>query len=183
MIFDGEIAGGPTTSPTLYLSSGQTDFLGGLVVSQGWLLMKEQHKTKALDGLDRYSSAAPRCRGPLARNRQGRYRERASVLAWRHPFLAGLFGESTSLYQKSAETTTLFVKRTTKHHDVAKQFVITGSLSGLPDGLPGVAGYTELSFPVSGHVASMGTVQGSFRLADSFIPIGKLPNLAAHHSL
>ena len=57
MIFDGEIAHGPTTSPALYLSSGQTDFLGGLVVSQGWLLMKEQHKTKALDGLDRYSSA------------------------------------------------------------------------------------------------------------------------------
>ena len=32
-----------------------------------------------------------RCRWPLAGNRQGRYRERASVLAWRHPFLAGFF--------------------------------------------------------------------------------------------
>ena len=32
------------------------------------------------------------CREPLARNRQGRYRERDSVLAWRHPFLAGFFG-------------------------------------------------------------------------------------------
>src|SRR5271157_4049850 len=56
----------------------------------------------------------PRCRWPLAENHQGRYRERASVLAWRHPFLAGIFWESTSFYQKSAETTTLFVKRTTK---------------------------------------------------------------------
>ena len=44
---------------------------------------------------------------------QGRYRERASVLAWRHPFLAGVFGESTPFYQKSAETTTLFVERST----------------------------------------------------------------------
>ncbi len=53
------------------------------------------------------------CREPLARNRQGRYRERDSVLAWRHPFLAGFFGGPASLYQKSVETTTLFVKRTT----------------------------------------------------------------------
>ena len=30
-----------------------------------------------------------------------------------HPFLAGVFGESTSFYQKSAETTTLFVERST----------------------------------------------------------------------
>jgi len=58
MIFDGEIAGGPTTSPTLYLSSGQTDRRGRLVVSQGRSLMKKQHKPEALDGLDRYSSAA-----------------------------------------------------------------------------------------------------------------------------
>ena len=55
----------------------------------------------------------PRCRWPLAENHQGRYRERVSVQAWRHPRLAGIFGESTSFYQKSAETTTLFVKRTT----------------------------------------------------------------------
>src|SRR5271157_5350636 len=55
-----------------------------------------------------------RCPGPLAGNPQGRYREQASVLAWRHPFLAGIFWESTSLYQKSVESATLFVKRTTK---------------------------------------------------------------------
>jgi hypothetical protein len=57
MIFDGEIAGGPATSPTLYLSSGQSDCLGRFIVSQGGLLMKKQHKPKALDGLDRHSSA------------------------------------------------------------------------------------------------------------------------------
>ena len=58
MIFDGEIAGDPTTSPTLYLSSGQTDRRCRLVVSQGRSFMKKQHKPEALDGLDRYSSAA-----------------------------------------------------------------------------------------------------------------------------
>ena len=65
-----------------------------------------------------------------------------------------------------------------KHHDTAKRFVMSGSLSGLPNGSPGIAGYTETSFPISGHVASMGTVRGSFSLADSFIPVGKMPNLA-----
>jgi hypothetical protein len=65
-----------------------------------------------------------------------------------------------------------------KHHDKAKSFIMTGSLSGLPNGSPGVAGYTATSFPVAGHVASMGNVHGSFSLADSFIPIGKLPDLA-----
>jgi len=57
MIFDGEIAGGPATSPTLHLSSGQSDRIGRFIVSQGGLLMKKQHKPKALDGLDRHSSA------------------------------------------------------------------------------------------------------------------------------
>jgi hypothetical protein len=66
----------------------------------------------------------------------------------------------------------------TKHHDTVKRFVMTGSLSGLPNGSPGVAGYTETSFPVVGHLASMGKVNGSFSLADSVIPIGKLPDLA-----
>jgi hypothetical protein len=65
-----------------------------------------------------------------------------------------------------------------KHHDTVKPFVMTGSLSGLPNGSPGVAGYTETSFPVAGYLASMGRVNGSFSLADPFIPIGKLPDLA-----
>ena len=65
----------------------------------------------------------------------------------------------------------------TKHHDTIKPFVMNGSLSGLPNGSPGVAGYTATSFPIVGRLASMGSVQGSFSLADPFIPIGKLPNL------
>jgi hypothetical protein len=63
------------------------------------------------------------------------------------------------------------------HHEAAKPVVLTGSLSGLPNGKPGVDGYTETTFPVSGHVSSMGKVSGSFSLEDAFIPIGKLPDL------
>ena len=66
----------------------------------------------------------------------------------------------------------------TKHHETIKPFVMNGSLSGLPNGSPGVAGYTATSFPVAGHLASMGSVHGSFSLADPFIPVGKLPDLA-----
>ncbi|HKM81869.1 MAG TPA: hypothetical protein VJY15_13010 [Candidatus Acidoferrum sp.] len=65
MIFDGEIAGGPAISPTLYLSSGQTDRLGRFIVSQGGLLMKQQHQPKALDGLDCHSSAGHGVQGLL----------------------------------------------------------------------------------------------------------------------
>jgi hypothetical protein len=57
MIFDREIASGPAASPTLHLSCGQTDHFGRLVVSQGGLFMKQQHKPKSLDRLDRRSSA------------------------------------------------------------------------------------------------------------------------------
>jgi len=49
----------------LYLSSGQTDRLGRFLVSQGGLLMKKQHETKALDGLDRHSTAGHGVEGHL----------------------------------------------------------------------------------------------------------------------
>jgi hypothetical protein len=52
MIFNGEIAICPATSPTLHLPSGKTDQHRRLFVSQGGLLMKEQNETKALHGLD-----------------------------------------------------------------------------------------------------------------------------------
>jgi len=114
MIFDGEIAGGPATSPTLHLPSGQTDRIGRLVVSQGGLLMKKQHKPKALDGLDRYSSAGHVVES-LLHEIVGEGTE-SGPRSWHGGILSlpGFFWESTSLYQKSAETTTLFVKRTTK---------------------------------------------------------------------
>ena len=114
MIFDGEITGGPATSPTLYLPSGQTDRLGRLVVSQGGLLMKQQHQPKALDDLDRHGSAGHGVEGLLHEIvREG---TKSGPWSWHSGILSlpGFFGESTSFYQKSVETTTLFVKRTTK---------------------------------------------------------------------
>ena len=65
----------------------------------------------------------------------------------------------------------------TVHRAAAKRFLLNGSLSGLPNGSPGIDGYTETSFPVAGHLASMGKVSGSFSLENAFIPIGKKPNL------
>jgi hypothetical protein len=65
----------------------------------------------------------------------------------------------------------------TVHRDTAKQFLLNGSLSGLPNGSPGIDGFTETSFPVAGHLASMGKVSGSFSLEDAFIPIGKKADL------
>jgi hypothetical protein len=66
----------------------------------------------------------------------------------------------------------------TVHRDTAKPFLLNGSLSGLPNGTPGTNGFTETTFPVTGHLASVGAVQGSFSLEHSFIPRGTLPDLA-----
>lgn len=64
------------------------------------------------------------------------------------------------------------------HHPKPTPFVLNGSVSGLPYGQPGVGGFTETSFPVSGHAGSMKNVTGAFQLAEPFIPAGKLPDLA-----
>ena len=62
--------------------------------------------------------------------------------------------------------------------DTANRFRLNGSLSGLPNGSPGINGYTETSFPVAGAGSrSMGKVNGSFSLDDAFIPMGKKPDL------
>jgi hypothetical protein len=63
------------------------------------------------------------------------------------------------------------------HRDTARRIQLNGSLAGLPNGSPGIAGFSETSFPVAGKLGSMGAVRGSFSLEDTFIPIGKLPNL------
>ena len=65
----------------------------------------------------------------------------------------------------------------TVHHEKAKPILLNGSLSGLPNGSPSINGFTETSFPVAGHLASLGKVNGSFSLKDAFIPVGKKPNL------
>jgi hypothetical protein len=67
---------------------------------------------------------------------------------------------------------------TTVHRDRAKRFLLNGALHGLPTGSPGPDGYSVTSFSAQGHVGSMGKVSGTFYLADTFIPIGKLPDLS-----
>ena len=64
------------------------------------------------------------------------------------------------------------------HHHPAERFLLNGSLLGLPNGKPGVDGFTETSFPVTGRLASLGAVHGAFSLQDTFIPIGTKPNFS-----
>ena len=75
--------------------------------------MKQQHEPKALDGLNRHGSAANGVEG-LLHEIVGEG-TKSGTRSWHSGFLSlpGFFGEFTSFYQKSAETTTLFVKRTT----------------------------------------------------------------------
>lgn len=75
--------------------------------------MKKQYKPKTLDGLNRYSSAGHGGEGHLQEIvREG---TGSGPRSWHGGILSllGFFWESTSFYQESVETTTLFVKRTT----------------------------------------------------------------------
>ena len=48
----------------------------------------------------------------------------------------------------------------------------------IPSGSAVPNGYIVSSFPINGHLASMGNVHGAFFLKYSFIPIRKLPDLS-----
>jgi hypothetical protein len=76
--------------------------------------MKEQHKSKALDGLDSDSSASDGVAGHL-QEIVGKGTE-SGPWSWHSgvPYLPGFLEGLTSFYRESVETTTLFVKRTTK---------------------------------------------------------------------
>lgn len=65
----------------------------------------------------------------------------------------------------------------TVKRDVVKPFLLTGTLYGIPSGTTGPEGYNVSTFTVVGHTAAMGNVSGSFNLADTFVPIGKRPDL------
>jgi hypothetical protein len=66
---------------------------------------------------------------------------------------------------------TVFQHKTRKFH-------MNGQLQGFPSGTSGPDGYSVNAFAVSGQIASLGNVGGSFFLSNTFIPIGKLPNLS-----
>jgi hypothetical protein len=97
----------------LDLPSGQADDPGRLVVSQVGLTMKEQHEPKALDGLHRNGSSKHGVTGLLQEIvREG---TGSGSRSWHGGILdvAGILLGGNPFYQESAETTTLFVKRTT----------------------------------------------------------------------
>ena len=58
------------------------------------------------------------------------------------------------------------------------RFVLNGAISGIPSGDAGPSGYVISSFPISGHVASMGNVTGGFYLKNTFVAYRKVPNLS-----
>jgi hypothetical protein len=91
--------------------------------------MKKQHQPKALDGLDRDRSAGHGGEGLLHEIvREG---TESRTWSWHGGILSlpGFFGGSASLYQKSVETTTLFVKRTTKLGELVT--VVSSSIAGM----------------------------------------------------
>jgi hypothetical protein len=96
----------------LYLSSRQADHGSRLVARQGRMLVKEQDKPKALDSLDGHGSTADRI-ASLLQEISGES-TKSGVWSWHCGFrsLLGFLGGHLFL-QKPAETTTLFVKRTT----------------------------------------------------------------------
>jgi hypothetical protein len=65
----------------------------------------------------------------------------------------------------------------TVKREAIKRFPLNGDLYGIPTGSTGPEGYTVSTFPIGGHTAAMGNVSGSFNLANTFVPIGKRPNL------
>ena len=77
------------------------------------LLVKQQYQPKALHVWDRHGSAADCVQGHLHEivgesTRNGAWSWQSGVLS-----VPGFFWEFISFYKKSAETATLFVKRTT----------------------------------------------------------------------
>jgi hypothetical protein len=82
------------------------------------------------------------------------------------------FLEDKFLLSTGVADPTATVKR-----DAVKRFLLNGALYGIPTGSTGPEGYNVSSFSVGGHTASMGNVSGAFNLANTFVPIGKRPNL------
>jgi hypothetical protein len=59
------------------------------------------------------------------------------------------------------------------------KFHLNGTLRGVPFGTSGHEGFVVSSFPISGHVASMGNVSGAFYLTYPIVGKGKMPNLSS----
>jgi hypothetical protein len=64
----------------------------------------------------------------------------------------------------------------TVHRNTAKPFVLDGTVQGLPAGSFGSKGLVVSSFPVSGHLGSMGEVTGDILLSNKLVTRGNLPD-------
>src|SRR4051812_43776147 len=64
------------------------------------------------------------------------------------------------------------------HRARATPFLLDGSVAGLPYGAIHDRGIQVSSFNVVGRAKAMGRVNGSFHLANSLIPQGKMPDLS-----
>jgi hypothetical protein len=82
-----------------------------------------------------------------------------------------------SLEDKVLLSTGMADPAATVKRDAVKRFLLNGALYGIPSGTTGPEGYSVSTFSVGGRTASMGNVSGSFNLADTFVPIGKRPDL------
>jgi hypothetical protein len=87
------------------------------------------------------------------------------------PTFDSLEGKTLLSFGVNNPAATVYQQKTSRFH-------LDGKLNGLPSGTAGPEGYTVSSFPLSGHLASMGNVQGAFFLRYTFIRAGKLPDLS-----
>jgi hypothetical protein len=66
----------------------------------------------------------------------------------------------------------------TVHQETTSRFHLNGKLHGIPSGTAVPNGFIVSAFQISGNIASMGAVEGSFFLKYNFIQAGKLPDLS-----
>jgi hypothetical protein len=113
MIFDGEIASRPTTSPTLDLPGRHANHHRRFVACDQGLRMKEQRQAISLHILNGHGAAVNRVDRGL-QEIVGKVTT-GWLWSWHRGFPAGVisFKDFTSFYQTVDLTTTLFLKRTT----------------------------------------------------------------------
>ncbi|HKI20343.1 MAG TPA: hypothetical protein VKA15_20815 [Isosphaeraceae bacterium] len=85
--------------------------------------------------------------------------------------------EFDSLEGKVLLSTAMADPAATVHRSAAKAFVLNGSVQGLPTGSFVSKGLEVKTFPVSGHLGSMGKVTGWFLLSDKLVTRGEMPDL------
>ena len=86
--------------------------------------------------------------------------------------------EFDSLEGKLLLSTGMADPAATVHQQKAIRFHLNGMLSRTPIRHSRPNGFIDSSFPLNGHVASMGTVEGAFFLKYSYSPVENCPTSA-----